>query len=574
MRHLGEVVDKRGYVVNPKRQRQLEIPSYIITSSPCHTFISFLLSISNKKRAMVVYLEQRFPAHDQTTNSSDDHQIQSDLNICRELESQGIPITTSNGRPDRDFGGLTKDSKTLAIIHPLTAHQISAVLRAAVASPTLTVAPCGNAHSIHGQAFAHRGIVLDMPAMPTSGKVTLAGAGDFADVGAGATWEEVLKRCVGEHGMAPRSWTDYLGLTVGGTVSNAGVSGQAFRHGPQSSNVMEMEVVTGNGDVVVCSERQNSDLFFAVLGGLGQFGVITKATIALQPAPTTVRWIRLVYTEFSAFAGDAEFLVTQPESNSFDYVEGFVFVNSDDPVNGWPSVPIGSGQVFDQAEIPRTAGPVLYCLELVLHYKNKGDDSASVDKIVDVRLQRLRYCRDLRFEVDVSYVEFLLRVKHVEQKAVANGTWHTPHPWLNLFVSQRDIADFDRLIFKKILKDGIGGPMLVYPLIKSKWDSRTSVVLPEGEIFYIVALLRFSGPNNTGPTVDNMVAQNQEIIRCCAEHGFDFKLYLPHYRTTEQWKAHFGDQWSRFVDRKSRFDPMAILAPGQRIFSRAHPSYL
>ncbi|KAK9081512.1 hypothetical protein Syun_030836 [Stephania yunnanensis] len=420
---------------------------------------------------MVVYLEQRFPPHDQTTNNSSNdhhhHQIESDLNICRLLESQGIPIALSNGRPDRDFGGLTKDSsKPLAIVHPLSAHQISAVLRAAAASPTLAVAARGNGHSIHGQASAHRGIVLDMLAMPSSGNVAVAGAGEFADVGAGATWEEVLKRCVGEHGMAPRSWTDYLGLTVGGTISNAGVSGQAFRHGPQSSNVMEMEVVTGNGEVVVCSERQNNELFFAVLGGLGQFGVITRATIALQPAPAMVRWIRVVYTEFSEFASDAEFIVTQPESDSFDYVEGFVFVNSDDPVNGWPSVPIGSGRGFDPAQLPRTAGPVLYCLELVLHY-NKGDDSASVDKVVGPRLQRLRYCRDLKFEVDVSYMEFLLRVKHVEQKAVANGTWHTPHPWLNIFVSQRDIADFDRLIFKKILKDGIGGPMLVYPLIKS-----------------------------------------------------------------------------------------------------------
>lgn len=42
--------------------------------------------------------------------------------------------------------------------------------------------------------------------------------------------------------------------------------------------------------------------------------------------------------DFSEFTQDAEFLSTRPEGDSFDYVEGFVFVNSDDPVNGWPSV--------------------------------------------------------------------------------------------------------------------------------------------------------------------------------------------------------------------------------------------
>lgn len=41
--------------------------------------------------------------------------------------------------------------------------------------------------------------------------------------------------------------------------------------------------------MVACSEKQNSDLFHAVLGGLGQFGIITRARIALEPAPKMVR---------------------------------------------------------------------------------------------------------------------------------------------------------------------------------------------------------------------------------------------------------------------------------------------
>lgn len=48
----------------------------------------------------------------------------------------------------------------------------------------------------------------------------------------------------------------------------------------------------GRGQVVTCSDEQNSDLFHAVLGGLGQFGIITKARIALQPAPKKVTKIR------------------------------------------------------------------------------------------------------------------------------------------------------------------------------------------------------------------------------------------------------------------------------------------
>jgi hypothetical protein len=48
---------------------------------------------------------------------------------------------------------------------------------------------------------------------------------------------------------------------------------------------------TGKGELVTCSSHTNSELFYAVLGGLGQFGIITRARIALEPAPKRVREI-------------------------------------------------------------------------------------------------------------------------------------------------------------------------------------------------------------------------------------------------------------------------------------------
>ncbi|KAK2989444.1 hypothetical protein RJ640_018762 [Escallonia rubra] len=491
----------------------------------------------------------------------------------------------------KDFGGIHA-AKPSAVVRPAGADDISRVVKFASRSGTLTVAASGNGHSINGQAMSDGGLVVDMRSMDSSIDVVRLHSGDVADVGGGALWEDVLRRCVLDYGLAPRSWTDYLRLTVGGTLSNAGVSGQAFRYGPQTANVTELEVVTGKGDTLICSESQNPELFFAVLGGLGQFGIITRARILLQPAPDMVRWMRVVYADFEEFTRDAESLLSLPEGegSSFDYVEGFAFANSDDPVNGWPSVPLDPNQSFDPTQIPCSAGPVLYCLEVALHYRNV-DRRSAVDMVVERLLGRLRYCEGLEYQVDVSYMQFLLRVQHAEQQAKANGIWDAPHPWLNLFVSKADIASFDRLVFKEILKHGVGGPMLVYPLLRSKywravhslsmmfninssarttrWDDRTSVVLPpEGDIFYIVALLRFSLPHPKGPPVEEMISENREIVQTCIKSGLSLKLYLPHYTSEEEWKQHFGNKWTRFVERKARFDPMAILAPGQKIFSR------
>ncbi|KAL5786441.1 hypothetical protein ACOSQ2_008833 [Xanthoceras sorbifolium] len=511
---------------------------------------------------MIVCLERFMPENDAESRPDDDVS-----SICNTLDLQGgIECGGSTGLADKDFGGMYS-FKPLAIIRPTAADDVARVVKAASRSSNLTVAARGNGHSINGQAMAPRGLVLDMRSTEDNHfkLITIDGV-SYVDVSGGALWEDVLRRCVFEFRMAPRSWTDYLGLTVGGTLSNAGVSGQAFRYGPQTSNVTELEVVTGKGDVLICSECENPELFFGVLGGLGQFGVITRARVLLQSAPDMVRWIRVMYTEFDEFTRDAEFLVTQPEEGeSFDYVEGFVFVNSDDPVNGWPSVSLDPDHWFEPE--PRTAGSVLYCLEVALHY-NKSDNLSAVDTVVSRLLGRLGFNRNLKYQVDVRYVDFLLRVKRAEEHAKANGIWEAPHPWLNMFVSKSDIAEFDRVVFKKILKHGIGGPMLVYPLLRCKWDNRTSIMVPDEEIFYLVALLRFTPPDPEDSSVENLVLQNNEIIQYCNRKGFDFKLYLPHYKSREEWKHHFGNQWTKFVERKACFDPMAILAPGQKIFSR------
>ncbi|PON73099.1 Cytokinin oxidase [Parasponia andersonii] len=514
---------------------------------------------------MIAYLE-RF-VHENDTESRPEDDVVSTL--CNALDLQGsIDSGAAADVAGKDFGGM-HSVRPLAFVRPSGVDDVARVVKAASRSPNLTVAARGNGHSINGQAMADRGLVLDMRSLDGEGQfhVSRIDGSYYADVSGGALWEDVLRRCLGL-GLAPRSWTDYLSLTVGGTLSNAGVSGQAFRYGPQTSNVTELEVVTGKGEALICSESENPELFYGALGGLGQFGIITRARVLLQQAPDMVRWIRLVYSEFEDFTRDAEFLVTRPEEDSFDYVEGFVFSNNDNPLTGRPTVPLHPDQEFDPTRLSPTAGSVLYCLELALHYRNT-DHPSTVDTAVRRPLARLGFVEQLEFQVDLSYMDFLLRVKRAEEDAKANGIWEdAPHPWLNLFVSKSHISEFDRVVFKNLLKEGVGGPMLIYPLLRSKWDSRTSTVLPEGEIFYLVALLRFTAPQPKGPMVDKLVVQNKEMVQYCFTKGFDFKLYLPHYRSEEEWKRHFGNQWTRFVQRKANFDPMAILAPGQKIFSR------
>jgi len=276
-----------------------------------------------------------------------------------------------------------------------------------------------------------------------------------------------------------------------------------------------------------------------------------------------VRWIRVLYSDFESFTEDQEMLIMA--ENSFDYIEGFVIINRTGILNNWrasfkPQDPVHASHF-------KSDGRVLYCLELTKNFNS--DDADIMEQEVTVLLSRLRFIQSTLFHTDVTYLEFLDRVHTSELKLRAQGLWEVPHPWLNLLIPRSSIRRFAKEVFGKILKDSNNGPILLYPVNKSKWDNRTSVVIPDEEIFYLVGFLS-SAPSLSGHgSIAHAMNLNNQIVEFCEEADIGMKQYLAPYTTQQQWKAHFGARWETFERRKHRYDPLAILAPGQRIFPKA-----
>ncbi|CAK9178476.1 unnamed protein product [Ilex paraguariensis] len=471
-----------------------------------------------------------------------------------------------------DFGGV-KRAEPVAVLHPALPEDVVHLVKAAYESAHgFTVSARGHGHSTNGQAQTTKGVVIQMsrsrvsridsinPTWPMVLEKLM-----YVDVWGGELWIDVLRSTL-KYGLAPKSWTDYLYLSVGGTLSNGGISGQAFNHGPQISNVHELDVVTGKGELLSCSEEQNSELFHAVLGGLGQFGIITRARITLELAPQRVRWIRVLYSNFSAFTDDQEYLISlhgQPAAEKFDYVEGFVIVD-EGLVNNWRSS-FFSPQNPVKISSLKAGGGLLYSLEITKNYDESNADT--IDQEIEILLKKLNFIPASVFTADLPYVDFLDRVHKAELKLRSKGLWEVPHPWVNLFVPKSRIADFNEGVFKGILGNKSSGPILIYPMNKNKWDERSSVVTPDEEVFYLVALLRSALDNGEETqTLEYLSNQNRQIRRFCDETGINVKQYLPHYNTRQEWMDHFGDKWAQFYQRKMEFDPRRILATGQQIF--------
>nr|GMC81998.1 cytokinin dehydrogenase 1-like [Ipomoea batatas] len=434
-----------------------------------------------------------------------------------ELKLDGYLNFTNIDHAAKDFGNRYHFLPS-AVLYPTSVSDISSTIKLIYdmgTSSEITVAARGHGHSLQGQAQAYQGIVINMESLRVPRMSFQGGEKPHVDVSAGELWINVLHESL-KYKLAPKSWTDYLHLTIGGTLSNAGISGQAFRYGPQINNVYNLEVVTGKGEVITCSEDQNADLFNGVLGGLGQFGIITRARIALEPAPKMVKWIRVLYSDFPTFISDQEHLISSEDS--FDYVEGLVIINRDGLLNNWRSTFSPKDPV--QASQFKSEGRTLFCLEVAKYFNPEEADT--MDQKIDSLLSKLNYIHTTLFLSEVSYVNFLDRVHISEMKLREKG-----------------------------------------------WKNGTSLVTPKENVFYIVAFLNSAIPSPGGKDgVEDILSQNTKIINFCERAKIGMKQYLPHYSTQEEWKAHFGSQWEVFAKRKSLYDPLAILAPGHKIFKR------
>jgi FAD/FMN-containing dehydrogenase len=159
----------------------------------------------------------------------------------------------------------------------------------------LLVAVRGTGHNVAGFAVCDDGIVIDLSAMKG---VRVDAAADSVRVEAGCNWGEV-NDALQPYGLAATggfvSVTGVSGLTLGG-----GLGWLVRKHGLALDNLISAEVVLADGRLVTAGARENEDLFWAIRGGGGNFGVVTAFRFRVHPVGTVLAGI--VLHPFSAAA--------------------------------------------------------------------------------------------------------------------------------------------------------------------------------------------------------------------------------------------------------------------------------
>jgi cytokinin dehydrogenase len=430
---------------------------------------------------------------------------------------------TRKGRAD-DFGHIVHEMPE-GVLLPGSADDVAKTIQW-TAARIGKFAPQGQRHSTFGRSQVPNGIVADMSTLRDIGPVE----GDRVVVGAGAKWSDVLRATLAQ-GKTPPVLTEYIELSVGGTLIVGGVGGTTSAFGVQSDNVIDLEVVTGEGTRVTCSASDNADLFNAVRAGLGQVGVITKATLNLVTAPESVRRFLLVYPDLATMLRDQRLLSAD---HRFDAVQGAI--------------------------VAAPSGGLAFRLDAVQTFNGDPPDG-------DVLLAGLSDDPAQRQPTTIEYFDYLNRFAAFEAALRANGQWFFPHPWLMTFIGDSQVesvvnAELDAL--NPAIDLGPFGQVALVP-IRRPAISSPLLRMPADDLCYAFNLVRIPATSDANEA-NRLVDANKAIYERVKAAGGTLYPVSAFPMSKGEWRDHFGLAFGQLDAAKRRYDPDEILTPGYEIF--------
>ena len=243
----------------------------------------------------------------------------------------------------RDFGGdiiepggaeYESASRTLLasgnpahVLRPGSVGDVQAGVRFA-ASAGLLLSVRGGGHGFAGFGTNDGGVVIDLSQL--ANVEIIDKERHLVRIGGGATWGQVAA-ALASHGLAISSG-DTKSVGVGGLTLTGGIGWKVRKHGLALDNVAAAEVVTAGGEVVPASAEENPELFWAIRGGGGNFGIVTAFDFAAHPT-TDVFYGKIAFAASEAatvIQGWADYLRTAPDelTSTADFANPFARTRS------------------------------------------------------------------------------------------------------------------------------------------------------------------------------------------------------------------------------------------------------
>ena len=413
----------------------------------------------------------------------------------------------------QDYGQIIHEAP-IAVLSPGSIGDISRMVRFA-RRRDLKIAVRGHGHQPFGQAQVRGGIVIDMTSLRTVHCVSEEGI----DVDAGADWRTVVVNAFG-YGLTPPVLTNYLGLTVGGTLSVGGIGLTTLAHGAQVDQTVQVQVVTGEGDVVTCSATEHRDLFEAVLVGQGQCGIITRAVLRAERVQQLVREYTLPYPNLQSLLQAG---ARVRDERRFDGVVALIV----------PSEPRWS-----------------YLLSAVRYFTppNHPDDAALLADLNFIDgAQRIR---------SVDYLEYL--------DVTPNLDYAKSHADLGLCIPESAAPNFIGDMLSRLTPQDLGAAAAIRVFfLRSAPFGRPLLRLPKEQTFNYVVVLR--SETNEPDVLARMLSGNRTLFESCRNTDGTLYPFAAVELSQADWEQHYGPRLPALLDAKRRYDPQRVFASGPNL---------
>jgi FAD/FMN-containing dehydrogenase len=240
-----------------------------------------------------------------------------------ELLQHQLPVSSFHSLRDKLAGDLiTPDSASydearttlygrtafpLAIVRVKNAEDVAATVSFAQRHGTPLAVRSGG-HSLAQYSVVDGAIIVDFAAMK---HVSIDPDARVAHVEAGATSADVASPAH-EHGLA-LSTGDTHSVGIGGLTTGGGIGFMVRKYGLAIDNLLEAELVTADGRIRIANQRENRDLFWAIRGGGGNFGIITRFTFQLAPVDRILGGDLMLPASREVIRRYLEYAITAPE---------------------------------------------------------------------------------------------------------------------------------------------------------------------------------------------------------------------------------------------------------------------
>jgi FAD/FMN-containing dehydrogenase len=147
-----------------------------------------------------------------------------------------------------------------------------------------------------------------------------------ADVAGMCTYEDLVAATL-PYGLSPLVVPQLKTITLGGAVTGLGIESASFRNGLPHESVLEMDILTGSGDIVTASRDQHSDLYRAFPNSYGTLGYSVRLKIELEPVKPFVALRHLRFHSLDDLVGAIDRIIETGghDGTPVDYLDGVVF---------------------------------------------------------------------------------------------------------------------------------------------------------------------------------------------------------------------------------------------------------